>query len=97
MSERIENLRTAIETMHKCKAAHERSATVVQRLGQKTIWEGVVESFALTRHPKAKRCYVWSYRNKGETQYANVLEILPVISAQTAVRAAIIAETKEKK
>ena len=97
MSERIENLRTAIETMPRCKAAHERCATVVQRLGQKTIWEGVVESFALTRHPKAKSCYAWSYRNKGETQYVNVLKALPAITAQTAVRAAIIAETKEEK
>ena len=25
MSERIENMRTAIETMHKCKAIHEQS------------------------------------------------------------------------
>ena len=29
--------------------------------GDKTVWEGVVESFAITGHPKAKRCYAWSF------------------------------------
>jgi hypothetical protein len=90
MSERIENLRTAIETMHKCKAVHEQSAVVVERFKNQTVWEGVVESFALTGHPKAKRCYAWSYQDNGETQYVNVLEIPPVISPKTAVQAAIV-------
>jgi hypothetical protein len=89
MSERIENLRTAIETMHGCKATHERSVVIVERFRKKTAWEGVVESFALTGHPKAKRCYAWSYQDKGEMQYVNVLEIPPVTSPQTAVQAAI--------
>lgn len=89
MSERIENLRTAIETMHGCKAAYERSVVVVERFKKRTVWEGVVESFALTGHPKAKRCYAWSYQDNGETQYMNVLEIPPVTSPQTAVKVAI--------
>jgi len=56
MGERIENLRTAIETMHKCKVAHERSVPVVEMFGSKTVWEGVVKSFAFTGHAKEKRC-----------------------------------------
>ncbi|MGA2279690.1 MAG: hypothetical protein ABSG80_05245 [Verrucomicrobiota bacterium] len=94
MSKRIEDLRTAIETMHQCKAMHERSSVVVERFKKETVWEGVVESFALTGHPKAKRCYAWSYQDKGETQYVNVLEIPPVVSPKTAVQVAIVAETK---
>lgn len=97
MSKRIENLRTAIETMHQCRALHERSVPIVEMFGKKTVWEGVVESFALTGHPKAKRCYAWSYQDKGETQYVNVLEIPPVVSPQTAVRASIVADSKGKK
>ena len=97
MSERVENLRTATETMHQCKAVHEQSVWVVEGFGNKTVWEGVVESFALTGHPKAKCCYAWSYQDKGETQYVNVLEIPPVVSPQTAVRAAIVADSKGKK
>jgi hypothetical protein len=90
MSERIENLRTAIETMHKCKATHERSNVVVERFKKQTVWEGVVESFALIGHPKAKRCFAWSYQDKGETQYVTALEIPPVVSPKTAVQAAIV-------
>src|SRR5580658_8752950 len=60
-----------------------------EKLRNQTVWEGVVESFALTGHPKAKRCYAWSYQDNGETQYVNVLEIPPVISPKTAVQAAI--------
>jgi len=97
MSERIENLRIGIETMHDCKAVHERSVPVVEMFGKKTVWEGVVESFALMGHAKAKRCYAWCYQNKGETQYVNVLEIPPVTSPQTAVRVSIAAEGKGKK
>jgi hypothetical protein len=94
MSERIENLHTAIETMHKCKAMHEQSAFVVEMFRGKTVWEGVVESFALTGHPKAQRGYAWSYHDGKETRHVNVLEIPPVISPQTAVRAYIVADSK---
>ena len=97
MSKRIENLRTAIETMHHCKAAHEGSSVVVERFKKETVWEGVVESFALTGHPKAKRCYAWSYQDNGETQYVNVLEIPPVDSPKTAVQVAILAEARGEK
>jgi hypothetical protein len=91
MSERIGNLRTPIETMHKFKALHERSVPVVEMFGDKAVWEGVVESPALSGHPKAKRCHAWSHQDKGKTKYVNVLEIPPVISPQTAVRVAILA------
>jgi hypothetical protein len=97
MSERIENLRTAIEPVHKCKAMHEQSVWVVEGFGNKTVWEGVVGSFALTDHPKAKRCHAWSYQDKGETQYVNVLELPPGVSLQTAVKASIVADLKNKK
>lgn len=90
MSERIENVRTAIQTLHNCKAVHERFSIVVERFKKQTVWERVVESFALTGHPNAKRCYAWSYQNKGETQYVTALKIPPVVSPRTAVQAAIV-------
>jgi hypothetical protein len=90
MSKRIENLRAAIETMHGCKATQEQSVVIVERFKNQTVWEGIVESFALTGHPKAKRCYAWSYQDNGEMQYVNVLEIPPVVSPKTAVQAAIV-------
>lgn len=95
MSDRIDQLREAVEVMHKCKAQHEKSVPIVEMFGDKTVWEGVVETFSLRGHPKAKRCYAWSYPDGLETRYVTVLEIPPVESPQTAVRAAIA--SKEQK
>jgi hypothetical protein len=96
MSKRIEDLRLAIETMHHCKAPHEASTPIREMFRKEIVWEGVVESFALGGHPKAKRCYGWSFQDKGETQYVTALEIPPVESPITAVRVAIAAEAKIK-
>ena len=95
MSERIDQLREAVETMHHCKAQHEQSVPVVEMFGTQTVWEGVVESFKITGHPKAKRCYAWSFPDGKERRYVTVLEIPPVESPQTAVRASIVAEAKK--
>jgi hypothetical protein len=94
MSERIENLREAVETMHKCKARHVESKPVIELFRGTVAWDGVVEAFELTGHPHAKRCYAWSYTDKGEPQYVTVLEIPPVDSAETAVKIAIVAQGK---
>ena len=96
MSKRIEDLRLAVETMNHCKARHEASTPIRETFRKETVWEGVVESFALTGHPKAKRCYAWSFQDKGETQYAITLEIPPVESPITAVRVAIVAAARRK-
>ena len=94
MNERIEQLRQAVETMHKCKARHIESKPVIELFRGKVAWDGVVEAFELTGHPHAKRCYAWSYMEKGEPQYVTVLEIPPVDSAETAVKIAIAAQAK---
>lgn len=97
MSERIEKLRDAVQVMHRCGAAHVQSVPVVEMFGPKVAWEGVVEVFDLTGHPKAQRCYAWSYPDGKETRFVTVLEIPPVESPQTAVRASIVAETRSGK
>ena len=75
--------------MHDCTATHESSMPVKEMFGAQTAWEGVVESFELTGHPLAQRCYAWSFEEAGETRYIGVLELPPVESPPTAVRAAI--------
>jgi hypothetical protein len=60
--------------------------------GHMKAWEGVVEAFALTGHPKAKRAYAWSFLDGKEARYVTVLEVPPVESPQTAVRAYIANE-----
>ena len=62
MSDRIDKIRDAVETMHGCKAVHFASEMVVELYRGEVAWDGVVETFDLTGHPKAKRCHAWSYR-----------------------------------
>ena len=97
MIKRIEDLRLAIETMHHCKARHEASTPILETFRKQIVWEGVVESFTLTGHPNVTRCYAWGFQDKGESQYSITLEIPPVESPITAVRAAIGAEIRGKK
>jgi len=96
MSVRIDQLRDVVVVMHKCKARRETSVPPVEMFGNKTVREGVVESLAITGHPKAKRCYAWSFLEGNEPRYTTVLEIPPVESPQTAVRASIVAEGKKR-
>ena len=61
--------------------------------------KGEVEVFDLDGHPKAKRAYAWSHRegqdDNGE-RFVTVLEIPPVDSAVTAVRASIVSDGKRR-
>jgi hypothetical protein len=52
-----------------------------------TVWEGEVLVFELVDHPSASRCYAWEV----DGEVTAVLGEKPVDSAQTAVRAAIVA------
>jgi hypothetical protein len=66
----------------------------------KTVWQGDVEVFDLHGHPKAKRAYAWSHLDKpddSEERFVAVIEIPPVESAVTAVRASIVLDAKAKK
>ena len=65
-----------------------------------TVWKGEVEVFDLAGHPKANRAYAWSRRDsvKDETErYVTVLELPPVASPLTAVRASIMADAKKRR
>ena len=62
------------------------------------MWQGEVEVFELTGHPKANRCFAWSHRegtnDQGERVVA-VLEIPPLDTGQKAVQAAIVKDARE--
>lgn len=65
-----------------------------------TVWQGQVEVFDLNGHPKAKRAYGWSHRegqdDEGE-RFVTVLEVHPVTSPVTAVRASILADRQKRR
>ena len=96
MSKRIEDIRRIVEETHNCAAKHEYSVPVIEMFGKNEIWEGAVEMFALTGHPNAKRCYAWNFADdNAEPHYVAVLELPPVSSPHTAVRAAIASGQKK--
>jgi hypothetical protein len=60
------------------------------------VWSGEVEVFKLKNHPNARRCYAWAYQDDGKTQYTAFLELPPVSSPETAVRAALVVKRERK-
>ena len=71
-----------------CLIAARRETVPVHEVFQgKTVWQGDVEVFDLTRHPKAKVCYAWSYNEPEE--FITILELPPVDSPQTAVKVGV--------
>jgi hypothetical protein len=92
-------LKTAIENMHGGSATLAQSVPVRETFEGKTVWEGVVHVFDLAGHPTATRAYAWSSPIEGSTKrrFVAVLHQSPVDSPRTAVRAAIIAESKARK
>ena len=94
----VSELVRAIETMHSCKAIYIGSKAVHEVFNGQTAWEGEVETFDLTGHSQAQRCYAWFYTDdKGENQYTIVLAIPPVNSPENAVKAAIGASARPDK
>jgi hypothetical protein len=72
---------------------------VVEKFGEKTIWNGVVSVFRLEGHPKAEKCYAWSSPIEGSTKrrYYAVLHIPRIDSPEKAVRATIVHDHKAGK
>ncbi len=100
MNDYIEKLQKAIRDLHGCESQYLETVEVTERFQGKTIWQGDVEVFQIRGHPKASRAYAWSHlagKNDQETRFVTVLELPPVTSAQTAVRAAVMAEIRDAK
>ncbi len=91
----IERLESVILHLHGCNASWLESVPVHEVFRGKTVWNGDVEVFALAGHPKAKRCYGWSY---GEPEHViTILELPPVDSAQAAVKVGVAYQVKHAK
>jgi len=94
----IFTLQMVIRDLHGCGSTHVGTMPVHETFRGQTVWQGRVEVFDLKGHPKAKRCYAWSHLDKAddsEERFVAVLEIPPVVSAESAVRASIVADGKK--
>ncbi len=88
-----------IRNIHGVESKHIESVPVKEVFQGKTVWEGVVEVFDLLGHPRATRVYAWTHNTDDPDhpkRHVTVLNIHPVASALSAVRAAIIQEFKTR-
>lgn len=96
-SDYLARLQVAVSQLHNCGAVWRESVSVHEVFHGQTVWKGEVEVFDLAGHPKAKRCYGWSHPENSDgtgERFVAVLEIPPVESAVTAVRASIVSDSK---
>jgi hypothetical protein len=91
--EYIDRLRLTVEHLHNCSALHAGSLPVKEVFSGQTVWEGDVEVFNLVGHPKAKRCYGWSFGEPEE--FITILELPPVDSPETAVKVAVAYQVRK--
>lgn len=94
MSDYIAELQAVFLKLHNCDAEYVETVSVVEQFQGETIFQGDVEVFDLTGHPKATRGYGWGYTTTegGGRRYFTILDLPPVDSPQTAVKAAIMSE-----
>jgi hypothetical protein len=97
ITDHIEELRGVIRHLHGADATHIESVPVKETFRGETVWDGVVEVFALHGHPKASRLYAWSHDTDDPIKpkrHVTVLHVAPITSAVMAVRAAILQEQR---
>jgi hypothetical protein len=94
----IKELQDVIRRLHGSEASHVKTVPVKESFQGQTVWEGDVEVFDLHDHPDAPRVYAWAHKTDADGQrHITVLHIPPVVSPETAVRAAIIQEYKRER
>jgi hypothetical protein len=95
----IDELRDVIRHLHGADATHIESVPVKETFQGKTVWQGIVEVFALHGHAKATRAYAWAHDTDDPAKpkrHVTVLHIHPVTSPILAVRAFIVQEFRNR-
>lgn len=94
-NEYIEHLRQVIFQLHQTTSIWIKSVRVEGIFRGRTPWKGDVEVFDLTDHPKAKRCYGWTF---GKPEHlVTVLELPPVTDAKSAVKIGVSCQVRKVK
>lgn len=92
-----DQLKQAVESQHGGTATFAQSVPIREEHDGQTVWDGVVSVFDLKGHPKATRAYAWSYElPDGKRRFFAVLGIPLINGPRDAVRAAIVAEQRQK-
>lgn len=97
--EYLDRLKLTVEHLHKCSAVHVESVPIHETFRGETVWQGIVEVFDITGHPKAKRAYGWSHvagKDDSDERFVAVLHLPPVDSPLTALRVSLVKEIRKK-
>ena len=86
MTDRILNIKCAVEKSLGGMARHVMSTPVIEVLDGSLLWEGIVETFDVACNPTIKRCYGFVYREDDSLQYAAIAETDEVNSPRMAVK-----------
>ena len=91
-------MKHAVEGQHGGTATPAGSITVKEMYEGQTVWEGFVHIFNLDDHHSATIAYAWSSHIQGSNKrrFFAVLHLGVIRSPQDAVRAAIVAEHRDK-
>lgn len=95
----IDELRDVIHRLHGAKAKHVESVPIKEVFQGETVWDGIVEVFDLSGHPRTDRIYAWAHETgnpENPKRHVTVLHVPPVVSPRSAVKAAIVQEFKER-
>jgi hypothetical protein len=87
VTERIANIKCAVEKSIGGIAQHITSTAVIEVFEGSLVWEGVVETFDVACNPNVKRSYGFTYRENDNLQYATVAQTDEVNSPEMAVKA----------
>lgn len=87
-----------LKSQHGGKATLVQAVPVKESFGGRIVWQGIVTIFDLDGHPTARRAYAWSSPIEGNDRrrFYAVLHSPPISSAVDAVRAAIVADQRER-
>ena len=93
-----EELKKAITAMHGGSPLWLATVPVKEVFRGQTAWDGEVEVFSLHGHPRAAQCFAWGVRRDDDKgwEVTAVLAIPPVVSPETAVKAAIAAHAVKR-
>lgn len=89
MSEYLQNLKEAVTALHGCDCSRLDTSRVVEFWQGQKVFDGAVETFALSGHPTASEAFAWAFHNGTEPQYIAVLKVPSVNDPSDAVRAAV--------
>jgi hypothetical protein len=86
-------LKQVIFHLHKANPTWVESVPVREVFHGQTVWQGDVEVFDLTNHPKANRYYGWTHGEPEE--FITILELPPVTDAKSAVKVGVSYQIKK--